>query len=153
MNRTENRIAQCLSEGNYAYAERICERAKEQTKGTVILRCLFGVAHQEEQHEGKCLFSTYSSNYELLIKHFIRLKLLLRRLEYSMPDEEEFFVYCEQNNVSVYFVKELIQKNIFNPQKVCRKLIEKYGSAEWKDEKKQEFYGELLEQLEETADE
>lgn len=153
MNSTEKRIAQCLSAGEYEYAEKICERAKEKTKEIVILRYLFDVFHQEEEHGAEDLIFDSFRDYKLLVEHFVRLKLLLRRLEYSISGEEEFFYYCERHKVSVYFVRELIRKNMFYPERVCRKLIEKYSTWEWKDEKKLKFYEELLKQLEETADE
>ena len=61
-----------------------------------------------------------------LYEHFVKLKLLLRRIEFDLPEESELYVYTEQMHTSEYMIGWIIQHNLIRRRYICAKLAEAY---------------------------
>ena len=99
------------------------QQTEKRTKGTVIVNQLSAI-HRLEQKQG----IRNSRKEEEDIQNYIRMKLLLRRFDFDLPE----------NCMLVY----LVTKNMFHRQKVVTRLIHMFEQAN--DRKRADYYQRIL---------
>lgn len=142
----EEALQKLFSEGRLAEAERYLDEWQDDNAKTIILKILFRVFHMELAcGEEKTVFD-YSVQTDELVKHYIKVKLLLRRLEFDLPKEhqQELRSYCRQCFVSKDFLTVIVLTNIFDQAGVCRRLIRIFASGDEKDRQMAEYFRSLL---------
>jgi len=147
----EDEIQGLLEQGEILKAEQAISALPEKNAGLVVLEELIKVFHAEALSETDYTVFDYSVNIGQLTKHFIYTKLLMRRLEFDLPEryQEELYSYCRQNKVSQYFLASILLNNIFKRQKVCKKLIRMFEGAEGKQSRMGKYFRQTLVYLEE----
>ncbi len=91
------------------------KKAKEWLKGIstgkiskelMVLKVLMRVYEAETENNVSYTIFDYSLDLDVLYRHFVKIKLLVRRLEFDFPYElmDELYVYCKTNHVSYYFI-------------------------------------------------
>lgn len=144
-----------LEDGDVAEAERLLAGMEQWNADMAILSCLFQIYHKEMEHNcPDTVFSCFTEIAELTA-HFVRVKLLLRRLEFDLPEERqrELYPYCKEKRVSVYFFEEILRTNIFRARKVCGRLTYIYEEQEGKNSQAVSYFSELERTIGEQADE
>lgn len=149
----EEEIQELLIRGEMRAAEEKLEQVpeSEKNKHMFMLQVLFNVFHTEtKNHLSETVFD-YSVDLTVLYEHFVRLKLLVRRLEYDLPEQyqREIYPYCRKWHVSQYLLTVVLLNNVFDTLKTCRKLIEIYMWEEGKLSEKTQYFVQLLNLLRE----
>lgn len=118
----------------------------------VIMERLIQIFHAEVEHDTEVTVFDDSINMEQLAKHFVIVKLLIRRLEFDLPKEyqKEFYDYCQKYKVSEYFLVSILLTNVFERGKVCRRLIKLFEDAEGKNSWMGRYFRQTLYYLEEN---
>lgn len=95
------------------------QQTEKRTKGTVIVNQLSAI-HRLEQKQG----IRNSRKGEEDIQNYIRMKLLLRRFDFDLPEnyEKEVYEYIIKNHISDCMLVYLVTKNMFHRQKVVTRL-------------------------------
>lgn len=89
-----------------------------------------------------------AGNVDEAISHFVWVKLLLRRLEFGLPEEywQEMYRYCEERRVSATMLSSILKINIIHEEETCRRLIALYEKNEGtQSERMRDFQGLLRE--------
>lgn len=83
------------------------------------------------------------------VRHFVWVKLLLRRLEFGLPKEhwQELYHYCKERQVSETMLSSILRTNIIRKEETFRRLIEMYEKNEGKRSKNALFFRGLLREL------
>lgn len=104
------------------------EKAGKMDVPLLVLKNLIQVFYAETEHNAEHTVFDASTDLDKLAQHFIRLKLLMRRLEFDLPRQaqEEFYTYCETHHVSEYLLDFILLTNIFKKEQVCEKLMDRY---------------------------
>lgn len=149
----EEEIQKLLTRGEMRAAEEKLEQIpeSERNKHMFALQVLFNVFHTEmKNHLSETVFDG-SVDLSVLYEHFVRLKLLVRRLEYDLPEQyqSEIYPYCKKWHVSQYLLAVILLNNVFDTVKTCRKLIEIYMREEGKSSEKTQYFVQLLNLLRE----
>ena len=128
----EEKIAVLLREGELLEIEDILSKQKKWNSNLLILNTLIQVFHKEVEHNIQPAVFDYSLELDELAKHFVRLKLLIRRLEFDLPLEyqNELYDYCTQTGVSVFLILSILQNNIFFKEKTCKQIARVFEDAE-----------------------
>ena len=102
--------------------------------------------YKTEQKSGQNTILDYSTDMNQLIQHFVHLKLLLRRMDFDIPEEyqEEIYTYIKTNHVSDSMIVFIILRNMIDKIKVCTALISMYQSMEGNSSPKIQFYQRVL---------
>ena len=111
------------------------QQTEKRTKGTVIVNQLSAI-HRLEQKQG----IRNSRKGEEDIQNYIRMKLLIRRFDFDLPEnyEKEVYEYIISDCMLVY----LVTKNMFHRQKVVTRLIHMFEQAN--DRKRADYYQKIL---------
>ena len=151
----EEKIARLLELGELLAIEQLFSSVKVWTKNLVVLSCLVKVFHIEVENNVEFTVFDYSVKLDELSEHYIRIKLLLRRIEFDLPlqEQEELFTYCCEKQVSVYLLSFILMTNIFHKAKVCRKLIQLFEKEEGKESQRAQYFRQILPDLEDEEDE
>lgn len=152
----KEQVAVCLHEGEILKAEKILADSKDMDKDMVVIDILISIFHEEVDNGSINTVFDYSVDMDMLVKHFVRLKLMLRRIEFDLPCEyqNEVYEYCIKNKVSECLLSSIIFNNIYDRQKVCKKLLQMY--EKYDDAGNKEIINYLRERLihvEETGNE
>lgn len=142
----EETIQKLFSEGKLEEAEQYLDNLQDDNAKTIILKVLFRAFHMEQERgEEKTVFD-YSTQVDELVKHYIKLKLLLRRLEFNLPEEkqQELRGYCRQCFVSKDLLTVIVLTNIFEPARVCRRLVRIFASGDEADRQTAEYFRSVL---------
>lgn len=150
MDEQEMRMQMWLTKGDFKTAEQLLAQEDAASQDAVILKCLFQIYDSESKNKVPTVFD-HTTDLHALSEHYKKTKLLIRRLEFDIEGEAEFYDYCEKNQVSEFFIARILQNNVFEAEKVCKKLIHAY-EAEGKT-KETAYFRSLLKQLEDHADE
>lgn len=148
MDKQEKQIEQWLSEGKYSLVRQQVNTEKKVSKEIEVLKCLFCIYDAEKENGIADTVFEHSKDLNTLVEHYIKTKLLLRRLEFDITGEEEFYSYCAEKKVSQYFIAQILFNNLLNAKKVCRKLIMEYSRRGSSYDKKVKYFQALWEQLE-----
>lgn len=96
--------------------------SKEQMVG-VILSDIYQI---EKQNNSNYTVFDITDEPKELYEHFVKLKLLLHRIEFDLPGEDEFYTYSEQMHVSQDLTGWIVRNNLIHKRIVCTKLSEAY---------------------------
>lgn len=109
------------------------QQTEKRTKGTVIVNQLSAI-HRLEQKQG----IRNSRKGEEDIQNYIRMKLLLRRFDFDLPEnyEKEVYEYIIKNHISDCMLVYLVTKNMFHRQ------IHMFEQAN--DRKRADYYQRIL---------
>lgn len=96
------------------------------SKEEIVCTILAEIYQMEQKHNS--IYTVYDiiDDPKMLYEHYVKLKLLLRRIEFDLPGEDDFYVYAEQMHVSEYMIGWIIQHNLIRRRNVCVKLAETY---------------------------
>lgn len=149
MNTQTDQVRTLLAEGELLKIESVLSQVKKWNKELIVMHVLTQVFRREVENGISPTVFDYSLDLDELVRHFVRLKLYVRRLEFDMPDDlqMELYEYCQQNGVSDYFLLYIIQQNVFSPQKVCWRLCELFARAEGSGSSRSKAYEELAETM------
>lgn len=103
----------------------------------------------DEEIEAGCKH-TILENFSSLSQwkeQYIQLKLLLRRLEYDLPDTEDFFACICRRQYSVYFIGHLVKTNLFHPKKVSMRLVQEFEKQNGRDCSEAVYFRKMEEEL------
>lgn len=105
-------------------------KAEAGSKEEIVCTILSEIYQIEQEHNS--IYTVYDiiDDPKPLYEHFSKLKLLLRRIEFDLPREDEFYLYAEQMHVSEYMIGWIIQHNLIRRRHTCGKLAEEYGQIE-----------------------
>ena len=133
-----------LRQGEIIKAEKALHSLQHMDADLLILDILIQVFHVEIAQD---VFDD-STDIKELAKHFITLKLLMRRLDFELPEEEqnELRTYCSLHHVSAYLLAKILLTNIFHRKQVCRRLIAMFPEHA-------AYFGQTYKYLEETDEE
>lgn len=96
--------------------------AKEQMVGTI----LSDIYQIEKNNNSKYTVFDIIDEPKELYEHFVKLKLLLRRIEFDLPEENDFYTYSEQMHVSQHLTGWLVRNSLIKKRHVCGKLVDAY---------------------------
>lgn len=124
MSEQTEQVRTLLAEGELLQIENILSGVTQWNKELIVMHVLAQVFRREVENSITPTVFDYSLDLDELVRHFVRSKLYVRRLEFDMPDElqMELYEYCRQTGVSDYFLLYIIQQNAFFPKKVCQRL-------------------------------
>lgn len=102
-------------------------KAESGSKEEIVCTILSEIYQIEQKHNS--IYTVYDiiDGPKPLYEHFVKLKLLLRRIEFDLSEESELYVYTEQMHVSEYMMGWIIQHDLIKRQYICAKLAEAYG--------------------------
>ncbi len=124
------------------------------SKEFIMIDIILQIYSREREYDYHPTVLDYSRDMDILLSHFIRLKLLLRRLDFDLPKEcqEEIYEYCRQTRVSNIFLMWLVNSNMFNPKKVAERLSSIFIEAEGENSYRGILFREVVGQMEECKD-
>ncbi len=142
-------IRALLAEGELLEIEDVLSGVKEWNKELLVMSIMDQVFRREAENDISPTVFDYSLDLDELVRHFIRLKLYVRRLEFGLPDElqDELYGYCQKTGVSDYLLLYILQQNVFFQKKVCRELSGLFIRAEGKDSPRGKLYRNLAEEM------
>lgn len=137
-----------LRQGEIIKAEKALHFLQHMDADLLILDILIQVFHVEIAQDAANTVFDDSTDIKELAKHFITLKLLMRRLDFELPEEEqnELRTYCSLHHVSAYLLAKILLTNIFHRKQVCRRLIAMFPEHA-------AYFGQTYKYLEETDEE
>lgn len=118
-------IQMFLKQGEIIKAEQALQSLPYKDADFLILDLLIQVFHVEAMQNADDTVFDDSTDIKVLAKHFITLKLLMRRMDFDLPkeDQDELCTYCRHHHVSEYLLVKILLTNIFHKKQVCRKLL------------------------------
>ncbi len=142
-------IRTLLAEGELLEIEDVLSGVKEWNRELLVMNIMDHVFHREIGDDVWPTVFDYSVDLDELVRHFIRLKLYMRRLEFDLPDElqNELYVYCRETGVSDHLLLYILLQNVFFQKKVCQKLSDLFVRAEGKDSPRGKLYRGLAEKI------
>lgn len=113
------------------------------------MRCLFEVFRAEVEME--CAHTVFEHSLDIteLSKWFIQCKLLLRRIDFDLPEkeQEEIFSFAKKTGVSECLLAFIILHNMIHKEKVCQRLGEIYRKNEGADSRAALYFENLLAEI------
>lgn len=151
----EEKIAALLHEGELLEIEDILSKQQEWNSNLMILNVLIQVFHKEVENNIQPAIFDYSLEFDELVKHFVHLKLLIRRLEFDLPLEyqNELYDYCVQTGVSEILILFILQNNVFFKVKTCKQIANIFENFEGKDSPYALFFHKFSTYLKEYTNE
>ena len=91
-------------------------------------------------------------NLDEAVNRFVWVKLLFRRLEFGLPEEywQELYLYCKEWKVSLTMLSSILQINIIQKEKTCKRLIVLYEKNEGKQSRQVRYLERFLQELDEV---
>lgn len=119
------RIQELLYQKEFKKVEQILYSIQVLDADLLVLMILIQIFYREEKEKIRDTVFSISLEIDTLVKHFVKLKLLLRRLDFDLPVEfqEEVYSYCIEHGVSRCLLAYILINNIFNQKKVCKQII------------------------------
>lgn len=147
--RYEEEVRYLIKQGDILKAEQLLLQLDKDKRGKIgnVLLILIGIFRRELEKNVSSTVFDVSLDADELMKHFIRVKLYLRRLEFGLPEQTwlEFYDYCRQTGVSDYMILYLLQNNIFFREECCQNLSYLFAKMEGVDSMRARLYRELAE--------
>lgn len=135
-----------------AAAEAMGEALKKETRWEdrehAFAGRLLGIYEEERRAGEEHTVLDEAGNIDEAISHFVWVKLLLRRLEFGLPEEywQEMYHYCEERQVSVTMLSSILKINVIHREETCKHLISLYEKNEGKQSgRARDFQGLLRE--------
>lgn len=121
----KEQIQQWLNQGEILKAEQALGSVRQMDAELLILNTLLQVFRVEAEQDIAYTVFDVSVDIHALARHFIKVKLLLRRLEFELPQvyQNELYLYCTKKHVSEYLLVSILLTNILHRKQVCRKLV------------------------------
>lgn len=143
------KIQTFLLEGELLEAERELAKVKQWNKQLLIIRIMMFVFRKEVENGSAPTVFDYSLDLNVLVDHFVRLKIYIRRLEFELPLslQMELYKYCKQTGVSDELLCHIVQVNMFYPEKVYKNLSAVFAEAEGADSFQASVYASLADQM------
>jgi hypothetical protein len=147
----DEKIFDLLKQGEILEVEKALKSVYRRNEKIIILQRLVDIFHDEVDEDVPRTVFDYSTDMDELSQHFTTTKLLLRRIEFDMPQEyiSEMYDYFENNGVSVCMLKSIIMVNIFNKRKVCMGLEKLYSEKKGIQSAEAVYFGNLNKNIEE----
>lgn len=101
-------------------------KAEPGSKEEIVCKILSEIYQIEQKNDSVYTVYDIIDEPKQLYGHFVKLKLLLRRIEFDLPGENEFYTYSEQMHVSHYLTGWVVRNNLINKRHICAKLSEAY---------------------------
>lgn len=122
-------IYSLLRQGEILEVEKALKSSRHIDKKLLILNNLLVIFRNEVADGVERTVFDYSTDIDELVAHYTRTKLMLRRIEFDMPNEyiDEFYKYCEDNGVSFHMLSSMVMKNVIDKKKVCLGLLYLYS--------------------------
>ncbi len=104
------------------------------------------IYQMEKKQKEKYTVMDYSEEIDSTVKHYIKMKLLLKRIDFELEEkyQYEIYDYIKENRVSRSFVVWILLKNMYHRKKVCKKLIQIYETKEGENSKYAKYYANIL---------
>ena len=119
-----------LYNGNITEIENIMNNISKYDKKLIILKILLFIFHQEINAGANFTVFDYSLDFDELAEHYVETKLLMRRLEFGLPQFyiDDFYHYIINTCVSDIYITYIIKNNIFHKKRVCQQLSSLFNS-------------------------
>lgn len=145
----EEEIRSLMREGEILEAEKLLSQLDKNWRGKdgSIFFILIRVFRREVEKGVRQTVFDLSQDPDDLVRHFIRLKLYLRRVEFGLPElyQHEVYEYCVQTGVSDHLIFQILQNNIFYKEQFCRNLAQLFEREEGAGSMRAELYNQLAE--------
>lgn len=114
-----------------------------------ILHCLLKIFRIETDRCSSSTVFDYSLNISELSRWFVHVKLLLRRIDFDLTEDEqeEIYFYAKETGVSVYFIGEILLNNIVHKEKVSCILEKIYQKNTEKNSLETLYFKNLYQKL------
>jgi hypothetical protein len=128
-------INHLLETGEIVQAIEKLEKFMPEDKKFLMVYIMLDIFTEEVKNNSLKTVLDYALDFDMLVQHFMRTKLYLRRFELGMPTElqYEFYSYMQETGVSDIFVLHIIEANI------CYKNVAYMGIANMFKEYEGEF--------------
>lgn len=147
--RYQEMVFSLIVQGEILAAEQLLLQLDDKWRGKDgnILLILIGVFRREVEKNVSPTIFDVSQKPDELIKHYIRLKLYLRRLEFGLPEpyQIETYEYCKSKGVSDYLILHILRNNIFYKEEFCRNLSQLFVRQEGMGSMRAMLYAQLAE--------
>ena len=149
MEYTLQHMQELLRQGEILQLKEDLSHVTNWTKELCVLAIMTDVFCNEVENNIQNSVFDYSIDINELTKHFIQLKLYLRRLDFdlSIEDQLKIYEYLKQTNTSDFLLFYYLNMNAFYPQKVARKLSDIFLKKEGSNSKRSFLFAKLAEQL------
>lgn len=145
----EEETKSLIRQGEILEAEQLLLQLDEKWRGKDgnILLILIRVFRREVESGAERTVFDLSQDPDELVRHFIRLKLYLRRIEFGLPEQyqAEVYEYCMQTGVSDYLIFQIVKNNIFYREQFCRNLARVFEREEGAGSVRAGLYRQLAE--------
>lgn len=143
-------IQEYLLQGDFVRAEEILHGLSHWDKELTILNLMMKIFRMEVECNAPCTVFDFSLELNELAEHFVKLKLLLRRLDFELPMElqMELYDYCSETQVSDCFLIFLINNNVIHQCRTCQRVAEVYFSREGRDSDRGRFFLDMIGEFE-----
>ena len=149
MEHTLQHMQELLHQGEILQLKEELSHVTNWTKELCVLAVMTDVFCNEVENNIQNSVFDYSVEIDELTKHFVQLKLYLRRLDFDLSLEKqlEVYEYLQQTNTSVFLLFYYLNKNVFYPQKVARRLSDIFLKKEGSNSEWYVLFAKLAEQL------
>lgn len=110
--------------------------------------------YEEEKHEREeHTVLDGAENVDKAVNLFVWTKLLLRRLEFGLPEKywQELYSYCKERQISATMLSSILRANIICKELTCKRLIALYEKNEGKQSRQVIYFNGLLQEFGEVA--
>lgn len=149
MDTTMEYMQELLSQGDVQQIKEALSHVTDWTKELCVFAIMFDVFCNEAESNIPNSVFDYSLDINELTRHFIQLKLYLRRLDFDLPieNELEIYDYLQETNTSDFMLAYYLNHTIFYPQKVSQKLSDIFLLKEGDQSERACLYACLAEKL------
>jgi hypothetical protein len=114
-------VYECLKRGEILKVDEMIKTSDLADEKSCVLRILLNVFKVEAANDSDRIVFSYSLDIDKLVSHFEQTKMLLRRIDFDMPEKyiDVIYDYLEATGVTVYFLDQIIQTNMIHKGKVC----------------------------------
>lgn len=120
------KIQNALYEGEFIVAEQTLRSVKKYNSKLAMVYRIFEIFKMEVKSD--CLYTVFDYSLDVyeLERHFMQVKLMLRRLEYDVAEETwtQIYQYIVKNQVSGCFLTSIISTDMFDKKNATKNLLE-----------------------------
>lgn len=130
------RLQEYIESNQIDKAESLIDLMKDQhIKDSMVymFKQILSIYRSEAENESKCCVFDRTTDINELADIYIRIKLLVKRLEYDIPGQEEMVEFCIVNRISSYYLKHIILTNVIFKKRVVNRLNDIFENVEKKD--------------------
>lgn len=143
---SKENIYEYLAEKNIDKVDNLLVQLKEYDEELLVLVRLVEIYKAEAIDGMETNVFEYSTDIDVLYRWFIETKLYIRRLDFDINSkyEKQFYIYCKENKISVHMLACIIVHNVFDKEKVIKKLIRMYMDDKGEKSKEVQYMAVLL---------